>query len=111
MLIRGLEILIDKLFCNVFEHLLGIMNYMPVIHHEHPLYSKSSYNAEFRTVESDLVKDGDVVLYSGGSFLDYVFLTEKYSPVFLTIAKDEAGDNVNLNFNIWIGSTGKTELG
>ena len=70
------------------------MSYSSVYHHEHPLYRKiASYNG-MKSVGSDPVKDGDLVLYSGGSFLDYVYLTDKYSPVFCALVKDEEGDDV-----------------
>ncbi len=95
LLIRLIERIVDKLCCTVFENLVGIMNYAAVYHHEHPMYSRlQSQTAESApSVQADPISAGDVVLYSGGSFMDYIYLTEKYSPVFCTVARDEEGKN------------------
>ena len=107
-----MERVIDKMFCTVFEHCFGIMNYVSAYHHEHPLFSRVATTSDYKLVEEDLVSGGDVVLYSGGSFMDYVYLTEKYSPVFCIVAKDETpAEHVLLKIEIdYIGSTRQTEL-
>jgi len=59
------------------------------------MYSRIVGTSEYKSIVSNPISGGDVILYSGGSFLDYIYLTEKYSPVFCTIAKDESGEEVS----------------
>jgi len=95
-----MERILDKIYGIVFEHCFGIMNYIDIYHHEHPLFRKMNSAGEQKTVEYDAVYAGDIILYSGGSFLDYIYLTEKYSPIFCTIAFDqsESDPHVFLSF-------------
>ena len=53
------------------------------------MYSRVSNSMGDKSIRSDPISSGDIILYSGGSFLDYIFLTENYSPIFCTIANNE----------------------
>jgi hypothetical protein len=89
-----MEVLIDKVFGLFFLPIYGLWTTTRVYHHEDPLYSQASTQTGERTLDADLVQAGDLVLCSGGSMLDYVYLTFTYSPTFCTIAKGETDAEV-----------------
>jgi hypothetical protein len=80
ILIRVLEITIDRVFVTLIMNICGGRNAIEIYHHEHRGYEESKQRGPHRMIEQNpigILNANPIILSTNASFLDYLYLTLK----------------------------------